>query len=370
VSQKKNIEDIFKEGFDNFQPKVDPKVWQGVQSQIGSGVAGGTAGTSGFSLAKIASVVLAAAAIGTGIGYYVGSDQKTDPKVTELEEVNSEKNKVIVPTKETLHSKRGEKQTEEEIIENAGLVNQFIEKEEKQKAAVQNDELLSKEERDKNDIEDGESTSSKELENTSTAAIGKEEKKNDGQPSTEEIISTEDTEDERPIELKLLINASPVGGSAPLVVSFTAKHNGQNIYWEFGDDKVSSETKPTHVFNEPGTYTVLATIKDKKGNEKTESIQIEVESTSSVNIPNIFTPNGDGVNDSFEIECTDISDFNVKIYDLEGALMFESNSTEYQWDGATLDGRPAAAGNYYYFVVAKGADGKKYSEKGILRLVR
>lgn len=369
MSQKKNIEDIFKEGFDNFQPEVDPKVWQAVQSQIGGSVAGGTAGAGGFGLAKIASVVLVATAIGTGIGYYVGSDQKEDPKVTEFAETNSANSSQKTPTIENLDSELQENQTEEEIIESVGLVNEFVKKEEKQKEAAQNDELLSKEQKDKQSIE-GEDPSMQDSEVSSTASSGKEEKEDDKNSAAKEDVSNKDEQEETLKPLNLLINASPVGGAAPLVVSFTAKHNGQSVYWEFGDDKFSSENKPTHVFNEPGTYTVWATIKDKKGNEKTESIQIEVESTSSINIPNIFTPNNDGVNDNFEIECTDISDFNVKIYDLEGALMFESNSNEHQWDGATLDGRPAAAGNYYYFVVAKGADGKKYAEKGILRLVR
>ncbi len=369
MSQKKDIEDIFREGFDNFQPPVDPKVWQGVQNQISGSVSGGAAGASGFGIAKIASVVLVAAAVGTGIGYYVGSDQKDDPKVTELKEAKSNDKKQESLTPKVHSDITEEKQSEEDIIESVGLVNEFVKKEEKQKEAAQNDELLSKDESNQN-LQEEEGVSTQKLDSESSVSTTTNDKDNASNPSdNKDGLDKEDTE-ETLKPLNLLINASPVGGAAPLVVSFSAKHNGESIHWEFGDDKSSTENKPTHVFNEPGTYNVQATIKDKKGNEKTESIKIDVESTSSINIPNIFTPNSDGVNDSFEIECIDISEFNVKIYDLEGTLMFESNSNDRQWDGATLDGRPAAAGNYYYFVVAKGVDGKKYAEKGILRLVR
>jgi gliding motility-associated-like protein len=66
-------------------------------------------------------------------------------------------------------------------------------------------------------------------------------------------------------------------------------------------------------------------------------------------VPNIFSPNGDGTNDEFEIitECTP-AQYDLQVFDRWGELMFQSSDPSLHWPGLSPIGRPCAAGVYYY----------------------
>ncbi len=74
-------------------------------------------------------------------------------------------------------------------------------------------------------------------------------------------------------------------------------------------------------------------------------------------IPNAFTPNGDNINERFVVaegENCEVVEFNIKIFDRWGRLVFESSSPLPQdaWDG-TYEGQELAKGVYIYNVTAK-----------------
>lgn len=75
-------------------------------------------------------------------------------------------------------------------------------------------------------------------------------------------------------------------------------------------------------------------------------------------IPNVFTPDNDGVNDVFEIDSLP-QGAEVSIYNRWGALLFESNNLNIFWDGRTKSGAPVPDGVYYYIVKIPGSDAKK-----------
>jgi gliding motility-associated-like protein len=76
---------------------------------------------------------------------------------------------------------------------------------------------------------------------------------------------------------------------------------------------------------------------------------------SEVWFPTAFTPNNDGVNDSFRPVGTSIASFHMSIYDRWGQLMFETDSMEIGWDGTTK-GLLCPSGPYSYVVNYKGLD--------------
>lgn len=84
----------------------------------------------------------------------------------------------------------------------------------------------------------------------------------------------------------------------------------------------------------------------------------------TLNIPNVFTPNGDGVNDVFKIENLP-ENANVKIYNRWGVQVFESTKPATFWDGRTSGGTECTEGVYYYII---NTEEKSY--KGYLQLVR
>ncbi|MGB3946410.1 MAG: gliding motility-associated C-terminal domain-containing protein [Bacteroidia bacterium] len=81
-----------------------------------------------------------------------------------------------------------------------------------------------------------------------------------------------------------------------------------------------------------------------------------------IEIPNVFTPNGDGINDLFRVNLSGraLEGFKIDIYDRWGILMFSSNSINYKWDGRTTSGQEVKDGTYFYVVELNGTVYKGY----------
>jgi gliding motility-associated-like protein len=79
-------------------------------------------------------------------------------------------------------------------------------------------------------------------------------------------------------------------------------------------------------------------------------------------IPNVFTPNGDGNNDYFMINAKHLNSYSIVIYNRWGKKVFESNNVSQSWDGKNVED-----GTYYYIIKALGMNGKEYDEKGYLQ---
>lgn len=95
-----------------------------------------------------------------------------------------------------------------------------------------------------------------------------------------------------------------------------------------------------------------------------------VTSNSSISIPNIFTPNNDGINDDFEITYKNLTTLNCKIYNRWGLLIRELTNVGDAWNGKTTDGLECADGVYYCIIIAMGEDGKEYYQKGFIQLIK
>ena len=131
-------------------------------------------------------------------------------------------------------------------------------------------------------------------------------------------------------------------------------HTGQtqwNAMGQTADTLVSNYTyvnKAAWDFTEPGTPYVLVNLVDE------------------LTIPNVFTPNGDGVNDVFSIDGKAITEFNLTIVNRWGNTIFESNDINTSWDG-TADGTPCLDGTYFYIIKAKSTS-NDYNKHGHVTL--
>jgi gliding motility-associated-like protein len=119
---------------------------------------------------------------------------------------------------------------------------------------------------------------------------------------------------------------------------------------------------------------IIYTVTGKKGNcIAVDSIKIGYEACSSIFIPNAFSPNNDGANDVFRVLGNNIFDFNLKIYNRWGAIIFETNQVETGWDGK-YNGKEVSSGVYVWVLNAKDANGRliNYNNKfsGNLTLFR
>ena len=90
---------------------------------------------------------------------------------------------------------------------------------------------------------------------------------------------------------------------------------------------------------------------------KSTSNYAEVIPPLSIYIPSAFTPNGDGLNDTFGVKGEGVLDFHLLIYNRWGTVIFESTNAKTQWDGI-YQGQPVQTGTYVYQLFAKGIESK------------
>ena len=97
---------------------------------------------------------------------------------------------------------------------------------------------------------------------------------------------------------------------------------------------------------------------------------IPPDSPPKVYIPNAFSPNGDGVNDVFKIETDDVIlyEFNMKVFNRWGTLMFESDDYSKGWNGL-FKNEVLQPDVFVYAVQYKDGDGLVYRKTGTINLL-
>lgn len=154
------------------------------------------------------------------------------------------------------------------------------------------------------------------------------------------------------------------------VVAFNdlSSGNPSTWHWDFGDGDTSIIQNPGHIYTNTGTYPVTLTITNSDGCIDTVLKYIDV--IEKLLIPNVFTPNNDGINDIYKVIASGYTNFNMKIYNRWGALLFESDKINYGWDGRTVSGTNVSDGTYYYVIQLTSPRGEQIIEKGPLQLIR
>lgn len=152
-------------------------------------------------------------------------------------------------------------------------------------------------------------------------------------------------------------------------VSFTNQSQGAvSYFWDFGNSQTSTEASPPPIeFPEPGIYTVLLIAQNAQGCTDTARGTVVIEPGLDIFIPNVFTPNGDGINDVWQIRAT--LPYQVWVYDRWGNLVFEGNNSRL-WDGRQKSGTECPEGAYVYKVVARLPNGQSFTRSGTVTLLR
>jgi gliding motility-associated-like protein len=125
------------------------------------------------------------------------------------------------------------------------------------------------------------------------------------------------------------------------------------------------------LYTQAGTYTV--TLYTSKGVcTDVDHKVITVDIPSKLNAPNVFTPNGDGINDLYFLNVANMTEITATIFDRWGHKVYEltSGTGNIAWDGTNQVGSKAAAGVYFYVIKGKGKDDKDYDTKGTITLYR
>ncbi len=168
-------------------------------------------------------------------------------------------------------------------------------------------------------------------------------------------------------------NPSIIEGQAPLAVTFsnTSSASATAFGWNFGANTgTSTQVNSGYTYTTTGTYTVTLVAYGSGNCSDTARKVITVDVTEVLIIPNIFSPNGDGINDQFFLTSTGINSLNCDIYNRWGELIYTLKAPNQSWDGVMNNGNHATEGTYFYILQASGYDGKEYKRNGPLTLVR
>tara|TARA_R110002050_G_scaffold109799_1_gene221372 strand:+ start:105614 stop:107464 length:1851 start_codon:yes stop_codon:yes gene_type:complete len=133
-----------------------------------------------------------------------------------------------------------------------------------------------------------------------------------------------------------LVTDTIMCGTQPFLLN--AEIQGGSYVWQ------DNSTNPTFTVAQPGKYYV--DINQRLCQKRFFS---NVLSCEDFLIPNIFTPNSDGVNDYFGVKYEGLEMVTIEVYNRWGTLLFQTSKKGFAWDG-TANGEPAPDGVYFYVI--------------------
>lgn len=145
-------------------------------------------------------------------------------------------------------------------------------------------------------------------------------------------------------------------------VTLVASANGGDGFYSFLWSNGSGGNPLTYV--EPGDYTVYV----KDGNDcwaTSEVVNVNSE-VECIDMPNSFTPNGDGMNDTWNLDFSSYNSVSIEVYSKWGKIVWSSDAKTIAWDGI-VNGNPLPSGTYYYLLDLNNGE---VSQNGTVTIVR
>ena len=318
MSDKDPIKDLFRDKLESHEVMPSESVWSGVSDALGNSAAS-SASVGSASFLKVAAIVVGVSAVGV-VGFMIMNSDQTEPLKSIEKTVLQEKDIDESVSSETIDSDVEESKSPEITLSDS--------------------------------------------ESLSSERVISNESIRDTQPELITIneslpVSTPSESQANPVvfeekEIHNVNEANPVSPEVPVIVPAVTINEDQG-----NENQVSSETIETPELEE--TYEEIVSDQD-------ESPDIPIE--ESIVLPNIFTPNGDRVNDLFEIEIGDKLEFQIVVLNRQNQLVFKSGDPHFQWDGTMLNGEPAPEGVYLYYFSAKDRFGNDITESSVLTIKR
>jgi len=369
VKDNLNIEKLFKDKFENFEADVNPNIW----ANVAKGVSANTATSAGVGLG-IKALIIGASAVAVGVtAYFVGGFNKnnsintdkvvienndkieelspivSNPIIKELVIIADINDPVITEHKNEILTELN-KQNVSGLTDFESSINTIEE---------QNEVTTNQNETESNSLAENNSTQT-EITDDVNSNTDDVEVDNNSEKEDQQVVIADPILIEAKIEYLTLDN--------PFKYSFNANPQDALKYeWNFGDGVTSTKQYIAHVYAKKGDYTVTlrVTYIDNQVFE-TETI-VSVESISEIiKVPNVFTPNGDRINDVFVIQSENIETFTIVIQNQFGSKVFESNDVNFEWDGTDLNGDKVNIAVYSYYIQAVGIDGAIFNIPGIV----
>ncbi len=292
------VEELFRDRFQGHEVPVDPGVWNAISTQIGQVAAVGTA-SSGGTFLNWAAAGLATLVLSTGI-YLATRDAEADPEFAQRAEVTVDQEKPLVGARPAGHEVATQRSASLEVDKVAEV----------------------------QDIPEPTVTISTNADvpvsqnATPRSASGKDPRAT-GQNS---ITSEVNKEQEQGDNEALFFNPLPRSGN--VVVKDVMLGLKQQLHEEaLAEEKVDPIGPPAVERTEDPEPAPLP--------ERTQA-PMPLPDVADIFMPNTFTPNGDGINDTYRIDRQGFQSMMIRIYSLQNNSLVFSTDTNEEWDGGTF----------------------------------
>jgi gliding motility-associated-like protein len=164
------------------------------------------------------------------------------------------------------------------------------------------------------------------------------------------------------------VTPTPVIATQPALLSGLAQRNA-TYQWFVEGQRIQTDTLPrlTYTFALPGKYDVVLVVETECIDSLRQTIQVV---SPPIEVPNVFTPNGDGANDVFKITgLLEPQKFECHVYDRWGVQVWQTTDYQQGWDGKSANAN-VPDGVYYYTLRITLYDGTPYLKTSSLTLVR
>ncbi len=142
--------------------------------------------------------------------------------------------------------------------------------------------------------------------------------------------------------------------------------------WDFGDDSTSIIENPVHWYGDTGIYTVWLWIETADGCKDSTYNFVEITPVFTFYVPSAFTPNSDGVNDTFfpKGETIDPNNYVFRVFNRWGQEIFASHTPGEKWNGTLPTGLYAQEDVYVWVAEMRDTNGEKHKFYGRVTLYR
>ncbi len=369
MNDKDNIKELFQKELGNYKAKVNPNLWTGIQSSIGGASTAGSVSSIGLvGKTIIGASIVAAVTIGTIV--LVKNNESSINKKEKLE--ISKHNNAEFKENRITNKESDIQEDKEELKMHKNKGHQLNTTPTSNIEDLKNNKLNTEVNNDENVTHTVPVVPKNEKATTLNYDNQNNRKENINVHLNKTLPQSKLEDDKTKIKSDLSQVEIEIIRQNNQFVHFSAKDvpEGASIEWSFGDGNYSYALQPEHFFNNAGNYNVELTI--RKGNiETTKSAGVSINIKGEIGqLPNVFTPNGDGQNDIFFIESKHLKSFQLTIMDMNQNVVYTTNNPHFRWNGFDKYDQPVKEGNYIYIIVAEDEAGNtinKYQKLTIQR---
>ncbi len=172
---------------------------------------------------------------------------------------------------------------------------------------------------------------------------------------------------------KFMVTPEEIYSLEPVAYFNNLSDSSTSWFWDFGDSATSVLKNPNHIYADTGHYPVTLYAYNTSGCNDTVTNDVRVQDIITLYIPSAFSPDGNDVNDVFNVSGYGISEdnFDMWIFDRWGNQVFRTKDIHESWDGgAGIDESSSQIDMYVYRIVYKDIKAKRHTITGHVTVIR